>query len=718
MDFVTRHLLLRDRRDWLGSRSGLELDRDGALTLARVPAPAGGKPIEVAVALPYVREASGIALGPCDAVFIADTAHNRVLYVDSLCRSESWLSGDGVAGSAPGQFDRPRGLAFSLDALLVADSGSARLQHLSLPALEANRAFAGWATPVGVAVDTKSRILIVDAAAKRVHRVDDDGAPDGAFDAAVVASGHLAAPFGVAAGHDDCVLVCDIGMNQVFVFDANGAFVLTLDGPGGWLPGAIAALDHRVYVADAATGAIYAFEDTGVRIGMLPGYRGPVTAMAVAGNGDLYIKPALDAAYFRLVADSAYVDAGELVAGPFDAGDARDWERAWIDAEIPAGTQCTIEAVQKAVPASAPLPNEWRTLMAPDVLMAVLDPSLAAGDRRYLWLRARFSSDVPDKTPRVRDVRAATAAENYLDHLPSTYARNDQRSDGAEGFLSRLLKLLRSEVGAVDELIDAMPRVSDPQFQDGGVLPWLAQWLAFELPQIASDEDRRRLIFRAVGLFARRGTPESIAEFVELHTGIRPTILEAFDERRIWLLGETSRLDFDTRLPPLDPLGMVVPDAVAPECCGATTPASSCPCDVPGDDAASRACGTGPIGRAIVGESGPLATYQIGLPLFAEEAYRFCVFVDGYRAISKETLAEIRRIVDREKPAHTDYRLGLLEADLRVGFQARVGIDSIVGGNPPGFHLAAQLGIDTRLSASDNAARIGDALLGDALLLT
>ena len=85
---------------------------------------------------------------------------------------------------------------------------------------------------------------------------------------------------------------------------------------------------------------------------MLPGYRGPVTAMAVAGNGDLYIKPALDAAYFRLVADSAYVDAGELVAGPFDAGDARDWERAWIDAEMPAGTQCTIEAVQKAVPAS------------------------------------------------------------------------------------------------------------------------------------------------------------------------------------------------------------------------------------------------------------------------------------------------------------------------------------------------------------------------------
>jgi hypothetical protein len=249
-------------------------------------------------------------------------------------------------------------------------------------------------------------------------------------------------------------------------------------------------------------------------------------------------------------------------------------------------------------------------------------------------------------------------------------------------------------------------------------LPWLAQWLAFELPQIATEDERRKLIARAVALFTRRGTPESIAGFVELHTGVRPTILEAFADRRIWLLGETSRLDFDTRLPSLDPLGMVVPDVAPAECCEEAAPGAKCPCDPPAPDAELRTCNSGPIGRAIVGESGPLAAYQIGLPLFSGEAYRFCVFVDGYRAQQPETLAEIRRIVDREKPAHTDYRVGLLDAELRVGLQARVGIDAILGGDPPGFHLAAQLGIETRLSASDNAARIGDALLGDALTLT
>jgi DNA-binding beta-propeller fold protein YncE len=238
---------------------------------------------------------SGIALGPCDAVFVADTAGNRVLYVDSLCKSQAWFGAGGAAGSAPGQFDTPRGLAFTLDALLVADSGNARLQHFALPALEANRVFTGWASPTAIAVDTKSRILIVDAAAKRVRRVESDGTPDPAFDAAIVGSGKLASPLSVAVGHDDRVLVSDTTANQIFVFDANGALVHALDGPGGWLPGALAALDRRTYAADAATGRIYVFDDA-VRQGVVPGWRGPVTAMAVAASGDLYVKPALDAA--------------------------------------------------------------------------------------------------------------------------------------------------------------------------------------------------------------------------------------------------------------------------------------------------------------------------------------------------------------------------------------------------------------------------------------
>ena len=41
--------------------------------------------------------------------------------------------------------------------------------------------------------------------------------------------------------------------------------------------------------------------------------------------------------------------------------------------------------------------------------------------------------------------------------------------------------------------------------------------------------------------------------------------------------------------------------------------------------------------------------------------------------------AAVARVVDREKPAHTTYHLCQFEPRMRVGFQARVGIDAIVG---------------------------------------
>jgi hypothetical protein len=125
------------------------------------------------------------------------------------------------------------------------------------------------------------------------------------------------------------------------------------------------------------------------------------------------------------------------------------------------------------------------------------------------------------------------------------------------------------------------------------------------------------------------------------------------------------------------------------------------------------ACCPGEIGRAVVGESGPLTAFQLGLALFSEDAYRFCVVVDAYRVRDESTLREIRRIVEREKPAHTAYGVELVTPDLRVGLQARIGIDAIVGGDPPPWTIASTLGLDTRLSALDGAARVGEATLGD-----
>jgi hypothetical protein len=138
---------------------------NGDLMLASVPAPTGGVSVNIATSLPYLREASGLACGPCDSVFVADTAHNRVLFIDGLCGAQLALT-DGSAGtsSALGRFNKPRGLACAADALIVADSGNARVQRLVFPQLEPHLAWDAWNTPVGVVVDAQGRALVIDSA--------------------------------------------------------------------------------------------------------------------------------------------------------------------------------------------------------------------------------------------------------------------------------------------------------------------------------------------------------------------------------------------------------------------------------------------------------------------------------------------------------------------------------------------------------------------------
>jgi phage tail-like protein len=723
MDFPTAHALLRDRRHWRGSLLGVTSAEDGGpgdgeLVLARVPAPANGKPVTISTPLPYPREVSGIAAGPCQSLFVADTAHDRILYIDGQCDAQAWLPPLPVPWTgAPGTFRTPRALACAADALLVADSGNARVQSLAFPQLEAHLAWTGWSEPVSLAIDSKHRVLVIDAGTRALHRASASGSPDGAFDAAVAASGRLAHPQFVACDAEDRVLVADVQNNEVIVFDSAGGVLYALPGIVGWLPGALASWGAQVYVADAASGLIVVFVHDAVsahQLGTLDGWQGPVTALAVDAGGTLYIKPGLDTRFYRFAADGAFLSSGTLSAGPFDAGEDREWERAFADTVLPANTSLALEVATASSDATPPGAADWVLLPAPDALLSRFTPA----GRRFAWLRLTLASTDSSATPRVRQARLATAAEDYLDYLPLTYRYNDA---GADGLLSRWLRLMRGEFSRIEELLDGMPRLADPRFEPADSLDWLAQWFGLELPQIADDAQRRALVARAVSLMARRGTRQSIAEFVELHTGITPAIVEGFADRRIWVLGRNSLLDFDTRLAPLDPLGMVVPDpAQEAGCCPAvaapadTEPRSAC---VAAANEAAPALPVLAIGRAVVGESGPLAQHQIGLPLYAEDAYRFCVVVDGYRAADSQIVQEIGRIVEREKPAHTDWRLELVAPELRVGLQARIGIDAIVGGAPPPALGGAQLSVTTRLPPSD-AARVGEAMQDGSLTLT
>jgi hypothetical protein len=85
---------------------------------------------------------------------------------------------------------------------------------------------------------------------------------------------------------------------------------------------------------------------------------------------------------------------------------------------------------------------------------------------------------------------------------------------------------------------------------------------------------------------------------------------------------------------------------------------------------------------ATLDRSQLIAQNEYGTPLFEDVAYRFTVAVYPGDVTCAGKLDQVRAILDREKPAHTLYDLCVIVPGLRIGYQARLGVDTLLGGEP------------------------------------
>jgi phage tail-like protein len=114
------------------------------------------------------------------------------------------------------------------------------------------------------------------------------------------------------------------------------------------------------------------------------------------------------------------------------------------------------------------------------------------------------------------------------------------------------------------------------------------------------------------------------------------------------------------------------------------------------------------VGQTVVGESEPLAADEYGAPLYNESAHLFTVSIAAARLRTPTQREMLRAVIEREKPAHTDYHLCFVEARMRVGFQARIGVDSIIAGPPEPLSLEGTiLGIESYLGDDETQGRVG-----------
>lgn len=378
-----------------------------------------------------------------------------------------------------------------------------------------------------------------------------------------------------------------------------------------------------------------------------------LTEMEVAPDGSLTLKRA----------GKSFAARGVFRGGPFETFvSPTEWYRLQALAEpLPDGTHVQLftftanagDAPFQPTDAEPFAAAGWREL--PRDEFDTLIPNLPA---KRLWIGGVVRSDGA-ASPLIRQMRVDYGRDGYLKYLPAIYGTNAPSRD----FLERFLSLFESVQGGLEGKIDDLPLLFDTGTAQGGESPswlsWLAGWLAFELDEDWSEPQMRGHLAEAFALYGKRGTLEGLRQYLKWYAGVEARIEEPGQRAAIWSLGETSMLGFTTALAPAHLAGAVL---------GTTS---------------------------TLGQSHLINNDLPGATLFDDVAHRFCVQVYCAELTRPGALEAARAVIEREKPAHTDYHLCVVEPQLRVGVQARVGVDAIVAKGAPRAQLATTLGTTT-----------------------
>jgi hypothetical protein len=224
-------------------------------------------------------------------------------------------------------------------------------------------------------------------------------------------------------------------------------------------------------------------------------------------------------------------------------------------------------------------------------------------------------------------------------------------------------------------------------------LPWLATWLAVDLEQGEPVAQIRTTIAHAFHHYQWRGTAEGLRLALLEDAGIHAHIVQPIANASFW----SFQTDSSCSGSPSIPSGVSL---------GAT---STLPNMHPGGAVLGS---TAQLDRSYL-----ITDAEFGEPLFDEVAYQFVVEVYSSEISRKGRRELVHQIVEREKPAHTMWKLAVIEPSMRVGVQARAGIDSIVAGVPgPSALGATGTSGGLRLGGAP-APRVGASRLGENLKL-
>lgn len=189
-----------------------------------------------------------------------------------------------------------------------------------------------------------------------------------------------------------------------------------------------------------------------------------------------------------------------------------------------------------------------------------------------------------------------------------------QDDENSRDFLERFLSIFETFLGNLEGQIDDIGRYFDVDVVSEDFLPWLSTWLAIAIDDNWTKEQLRNLIKKAPQLYKLRGTREGIAATVELFTGDRPLIYEYFDLEDNSTNNETDKI-----------------------------------------------------------------LQQLKKNYFNDnELFRFWVLLNPFQIDNEIELQTIQRLIDADKPAHTEARIKVLQPWIALDNESYLGFNSCI----------------------------------------
>lgn len=241
----------------------------------------------------YARPPGGGIAVAGDHVYVVDSGNDRVQRFN-LSGGEpiAW----GSAGSGPGQFSYPRGIAANEQEVIVSDDNNHRLERFSpegvyegqvggIPGTGRNR----FEYPYGVALDAAADVFVGDDSGDRIVELGPHLQWIREWGTHGAGPGQLDFPRAIAAEPDGETYVADTANDRLEVFDPRGGFLRTV-GTSGLGPG---ELTSPRGLATDPTGRLLVSDDDGNRVeAFAPGsYAFQEEWTATAGDAARFFEP-------------------------------------------------------------------------------------------------------------------------------------------------------------------------------------------------------------------------------------------------------------------------------------------------------------------------------------------------------------------------------------------------------------------------------------------